>query len=62
MEFLIVINPGTRSAGALDDDNGFILTYPTYEQAKKEAEDWTNGISDTFAIYGLCTDERNHII
>jgi len=62
VEYIIIINPNTRSAGALDDDNGFILTYLTYEQAKREAEDFTNGLSDTFAIYGLCTDERNHVI
>ena len=47
----------------LESSHYFIEIFPTYEDAKREAEIWkANGDCKTFGIYVKCSDKRNYLV
>ncbi len=63
MEYIIVLDPDTKSHSVVESDNYFLEKFSSYESAKEEAELWKQaGDCKEYRIYGMCTDERNHII
>ncbi len=63
MEYIIVFDDDTKDHACMENFNGFIEKYASYDDAKKEAEEWkTSGDCRDYSIYAICTDERNHVI
>lgn len=63
MEYIVILDPDSRAHSPIENMNGFLETYSSYDSAKIEAEEWKeNGDCRSYKIYGLCSDERNHII
>lgn len=54
MEYIIVLNPGMIEPQILRDNEGFIATFSSYENAEETAEIIVNepGIFNNYAIYG----------
>ncbi len=63
MEYIVVLDADTRAHSVVMESNYFLSKFSTYEDAKEEAETWKEaGDCKEYAIYGLCSDERNHVI
>jgi hypothetical protein len=59
MEYFIVENPYSRNVTLEYNYPCGLVTYISYERAKKEAEDLE---LKNFAIAVYCSDDRNHLI
>jgi hypothetical protein len=63
MKFIVVFDPEQKNACMLESSHSFIETFPTYEDAKQEAEIWkANGDCKSFGIYVRCSDKRNYLV
>jgi hypothetical protein len=63
MTFIIILDNQTRGQSTLELDNGFIAEFPTYEEAKKEAETWKKDqLCGHYAIYAECSEDKHHLI
>ncbi len=63
MDYIVILDHGQRNAVAIEDENGFIIHYPTYDKAKLDGEEYKkNGDCRYYAIYAQCTDESNQVI
>jgi hypothetical protein len=63
MTFIIILDNQTRGQSTLELDNGFIAEFPTYEEAKKEAQSWKGeNFCTHYTIYAECTEDKHHLI
>lgn len=63
MEYIVVLDPGQKDYCIMEDYNGFVETFQTYEDADAEGEAWKYaGDCKNYAVYARCSDERNHLV
>lgn len=63
MEYIVIFDGSTKGHTVLETDSWFLEKFSSYESAKQVAEEWKEaGDCREYAIYGLCTDKRNHIM
>lgn len=59
MEYLILLNPGTRAAEILTDTRGFPEIFGMYSAAKAYAEKFELA---PYQVVAVCDDKRNYLV
>lgn len=61
--YIVVLDQGTMYHSIAEDSHGFVLEFTEYPDARDHGEMMveTDNCS-RYHIYGVCTDERNHIL
>jgi hypothetical protein len=63
MEYILILNPNSRCPEIATDSHGFSEKFAEYETAKQSGNEYKlAGDCNDFSVYGLCNDDRNHVI
>lgn len=59
MKYILIANVNSVHY-QIAEDGGHLAIYPTYEAAKKDAEDWAQGYAHfTYAIFKKCEGKKS---
>jgi hypothetical protein len=59
MEYLLLLNPGTRAAEIYTDSRGFPELFNTYKAAKDYATKYELA---PFQVLAVCDDQKNYLV
>lgn len=63
MEYILVLDPNSKSPSTYVSYSGFVATYGDYEDAKTDGEECKdNNDCQNYGVYVRCTDERNFLV